>query len=99
MRSDMRRLREDIAEARRTRHEVRARLYAKWDEEGVWRPHWWDRLIAWVAALLGIYLFLWGEGTVDRVFAVGLVAVPAALIGVWIWMYGKALWLLRRSRR
>jgi uncharacterized membrane protein (DUF485 family) len=78
---------------------VRSRLYAKWDDEGTWRPHWWDRLIVWASALLGTYLLLFGDGTVDRVFGIGMVVMPAVITAIWLWVYWKALQMLRRERR
>jgi hypothetical protein len=91
-------LREQIAQVRRARREIRARLYAKWDEEGRWRRHWWDPLIVWGGAALGIYLILWGDDTVERAFGVGLVTGPAMLATAWAGMWAWALWTLRRKR-
>jgi len=94
----MGRLREDISETRRAKRDVRARLYAEWDEKGVWRPHWWNRLMAWGGGIFGIYLFIWGD-TVEQVIGVGFLVVPAVLIGIWAWVWWKALRFLRRGAR
>jgi hypothetical protein len=91
-------LRREIAEVRREKREAWARLYAEWDEKGVWRPHWWNRLMAWGAGILGIYLLIWGD-TVERVFGVGFLVAPTVLIGVWAWVWWKALRFLRRGAR
>jgi hypothetical protein len=91
-------LQAQIAEARRTRREVRARLNAKWDAESRWRVHWWDRLIVWGGGILGAYLLVWGDDTVDHVFGIVLVAMPAllALMTTAVWVY--VLWSLLRER-
>ncbi len=90
-------LREDIAEIRRARRDVRAGLYAKWDAEGVRRPHWWSKLLTWSGAILGIYLLLAGD-TVERVFGAVLVAAPALIAATTAWVYWKALRMVRRAR-
>jgi hypothetical protein len=44
------------------------------------------------------YLLVWGDDTVDRVFGIGLVAMPAllALMSIGVWAY--VLWSLVRER-
>jgi hypothetical protein len=92
------RLPAEIAEIRRERRKIRARLNAKWDEEGVRRPRWWWNLIIWAGAVLGLYLLLSGD-TVERVIGIGLIVPPALITAASAWVYWKALRLLRQAER
>jgi hypothetical protein len=88
----------DIAEIRRARREIRAQWNARWDEEGVWRPHLWNRMMIWAGAVFGIYLLFWGD-TVEQIIGVGLVFAPAVLLGIQVWVYWNAVRILRRERK
>jgi hypothetical protein len=94
----VRQLWKDVAYLRRARREVRDRVHSEWERERKWRPRWWDRLLTWCGAALGVYLLLSGD-TIERVLGVGLVVGPAVIMAVSVWVYWKALRILRQERQ
>jgi hypothetical protein len=93
----MRQLREDIAKVRREWRDARTRSRGEADAKGQWRPRWWNRLVVWGGAVLGVYLLVWGD-TFERIIGAGLVAPALILIGISAWVYWKGVRLLRSQR-
>ncbi len=76
-------LREQVAGYREERRKGREQMAA----EGMRPYRWYDKLLIRGTFVLGVCLLIWGD-TADRVFGVGMVAVPAV---IWTWAVVKVL--------